>query len=73
MVYQAVPSLENIGLTVVAVACDQEASHRQLYTAPGGTVHEPVHETYFTSANGRLTYLLFDMRHLLHFVVLTHS
>jgi hypothetical protein len=57
----AVSLLEGIGLTVVAVVCDQEASHRVLHSALGATVDEP----WFKSDTGSKVFMMFDVPHLI--------
>ena len=61
MVQRAVSLLEGIGLHVVAVVCDQEASHRQLYAALGATTEQP----WFASSGGRRVYTMFDIPHII--------
>ena len=61
MVKRAVSLLESIGLTVLALVCDQEASHRTLYNSLGSTNEKP----WFLSENGNKVYLLFDLPHII--------
>jgi hypothetical protein len=61
MLQALVSKLENIGLTVAAVVCDQEASHRSCLTALGVTIDNPS----FVSESGKTVYVMHDPPHLI--------
>jgi hypothetical protein len=61
MTMKAVSLLEDIGLSVMAVVCDQEASHRVLYNLLGATNDEP----WFKSQRDNKVYVLYDIPHLI--------
>jgi len=61
MLHCVLKKLESIGLNVVAVVCDQQVSHRSLYSMLGVTVEQP----WFLSNNGNRIYALFDMPHIM--------
>lgn len=61
MVLDVVTKLESIGLHVVALVCDQEVTHRSLYSLLGVSVDQP----WFLSSNGNRVYAMFDMPHIM--------
>jgi hypothetical protein len=61
MLMAAVSKLESAGLSVAAVVCDQEASHRSCLTAMNVSVSEPS----FKSGGGNTVYVMHDPPHLI--------
>ena len=61
MILKAVSSLEEIGLSVMAIVCDQEASHQVLYNILGSTLNKP----WFMSEKNNKVYVLYDVPHLI--------
>ena len=60
MVKDAVLLLENIGVKVVALVCDQEVTHRLLFKKLGVTVSEP----WFVSSKNNKVFAMYDVPHL---------
>jgi hypothetical protein len=61
MLMAVVSKLESAGLSVAAVVCDQEASHRSCLTAMNVSVSEPS----FRSGGGNTVYVMHDPPHLI--------
>jgi len=61
MLHTVVTKLESIGLHVVAIVCDQQVSHRSLFSLLGVSIEQP----WFSSSNGSRIYAMFDMPHIM--------
>lgn len=61
MILKIVSMLEDIGLRVVALVCDQEPSHCVLYKLLGISVAQP----WFLAESGNRVYGLYDVPHLI--------
>lgn len=61
MLTSAVSLLEETGLQVIAVVCDQEISHRLMFKRLGATVGQP----WFMSANNNKVFVMYDVPHLM--------
>jgi len=61
MLLKLIETLHGMNLTVIAVVCDQESSHRSCMSSLGVTPQQP----YFTVDQCHRIYVMYDMPHLL--------